>query len=178
MFELPGLTAEPETAIPTLVPAEELFQLLSIIDIEVSSVQSDKEVKIGRVVTQLSIEARLAILELADRFDCEAISVKVQEHISAYCKTRTGLQLLAAASSTNSVKVARLAIARLGSDQECWSGSLYSKWWILIGSLRPDWQIELTKLVWENQHELVNRPGEYRGVHANGRSVARTRGRP
>jgi len=85
MFELPGLTAEPETAIPTLVPAEELFQLLSIIDIEVSSVQNDKEVKIGRVVTQLSIEARVAILELADRFDCEAISVKVQEHISAYC---------------------------------------------------------------------------------------------
>jgi len=175
MFELPSLGPGRETAIPTLVPAEDLFELLAMVEIEAGSKHDRVQFRISDAADNLPIELRLKAQELADRFDCEVVSVSVNRSIRTYCAARTGLQLLAEASQRSSVKVARLGIAELRFSKKCHDGSLYSEWWTLIRHLRSDWQIELTKLVWENQHELVNRPDQPRRVHPNGRYAARKR---
>lgn len=179
MFDLPALSDDPLVPIPTFVAAKDLRSFLVIVEDRKyhPKLYSEGNELAGPPsrVTRLPLVDKVALQELADRFDCESISNTVKRILAAYYSARTALKLLEEASQVESLTVAREAIKRLGTDHEVWSGALYSKWWHTIKGLRFNWQVELTSLVWENQYELVNRPGQQRKILPSGRYAARKR---
>jgi hypothetical protein len=174
MFELDGLTAGSQAPIPVLVPADGLLTLLVIVEDRFNHRQEDQSC-FRQAIRRLPIKDKLVVQELADRFDCEAISARVKLSIKDYYARNPGSKLLTKASKTNSLMAARIAIAKLDTDQVFLDKSIYRNWWTLIKDLRPSWQVELTRLVWKNQYELVNRPDQPRATHPSGRRVARER---
>jgi hypothetical protein len=83
-------------------------------------------------------------------------------------------ELLEVASEANSLPIAKSAIIKMTHDKRL---PIYdiSEWWTLMSSLRPTWQLELTKLVWVFQKEIVDRPLQERRTLLNGRKEARMR---
>jgi hypothetical protein len=180
MFALPSPPDNKPVAIPTFVPAEDLYILLATIEDQeddadcIQLVHSGQTMDIPLVIHQLTLIERATLQELADRFDCEEMGVKVRQCLGVYYDSLTGIELLVAASKVNSVPVARVAIIKMGKEWEWGNKASYNDWWTRIGDIRPSWQIELTKLVWEFQNELVN-PEQERGRRSNGRRLPRTR---
>lgn len=62
----------------------------------------------------------------------------------------------------------------MGKEPEWGRKASYHQWWKRLEGIRPSWQIELTKLFWEFQNELVN-PYKERGRYSNGRRRPRSR---
>jgi hypothetical protein len=174
MFELDALTAGSQAPIPVLVPADGLFTFLVVVEDRFIHRRENKSCfHQSTCIRRLSIKDKLVVQELADRFDCEGISARLKLSIDHYYASSSGLELLAKASEANLLVVAKIAIGKLGADQAFLDKSIYRNWWTLIKGLRPGWQVELTRLVWKNQYELVNRPN--RLLHPCGRRVARKR---
>lgn len=180
MLDLPSPADDPPTPIPTFVPAGDLYTFLGIIEDQENSTAQPKMIHLYQkgdvptIVHNSSLTDKVILQELADRFDCEALGFGVKLSLEAYYASLTALELLTAASKFNSVTVARVAIAKMGSDRDCRYKALYSDWWTKIEKIRPSWQVELTKLIWEFQNELVN-PDRERGRYANGRRMPRSR---
>lgn len=180
MFDLTGLTDDESAPIPTLVTTEGLSTLLVVVEYQVADtdfltgqLDHSENSSFLAAMSQLSIKDKVELQELADRFDCVAISASVTSSLQEYYDNHTGLGLLAAASKANLVAVARVAIRKLGHDRGPHIEFLYRSWWDLLKDLRPTWQIELTRLAWVNQYELVDRPNRPRTQ--SGKRKARTR---
>jgi hypothetical protein len=179
MFELPA-SDDPPAAIPTFVLAQDLYILLAIVEDQEDDEDCIQLAHLGQtmdiplLIHQLTLVERVTLQELADRFDCEEMGFKVKQSLGVYYDSLTGIELLVAASKVNSVTVARVAIIKMGKAWEWGNKASYHDWWTRIGDIRPSWQIELTKLVWEFQDELVN-PEQERGRRSNGRRLPRTR---
>jgi hypothetical protein len=147
-----------------------------IVDVEgclnfTTHIYKDEEVQIPLAITPLTIKKLFRMAEMADRFDCEDMAEWIEQALDLAYTTETGLHILAAASEINSVPVAKIGIAKMGEN----GAGQYFDWWNLIKTLRLSWQIELTRLVWEFQCELVNRPEEERKKRRNGKNKPRSR---
>jgi len=181
MFELPPSFDHPPAAIPTFVVAEDLFTFLATIE-EVFThrgectplVHLGQTIDMPNAVHQASLIDKITLQTLADRFDCEGMGACVKFSLQTYYDSLTGIELLKAASKVNSVPVARVAIIKMGKDREWKNKASYHCWWKKLEDIRSNWQIALTKVVWEFQNELVNSYQEPRR-HKNGRRVSRTR---
>jgi hypothetical protein len=125
-------------------------------------------------IHQASLVDKITLQTLADRFDCEGMGAYVRSSLQIYYDSLTGIELLTVASRVESTAVARVAIIKMGKEREWGKKASYHCWWNKIEVIRPSWQIELTKLVWEFQNELVNAHKE-RGRHSNGRRLSRSR---
>jgi hypothetical protein len=182
MFDLPVPTDGHPITIPTFVPANDLYTLLVVIDNQrdfhipklTKLIHLGVKIEVPTMIHKLSLVEKVTLQEVADRFDCEAIGVDVKHYLDIYYSSLTALELLAVASKVESVPVARVAITKMAEYSEFRSRSTKHKWWTMIEDIRPSWQIELTKLFWEFQQELVN-PHLERGRRNNGSRLPRTR---
>lgn len=180
MFELPAAPDDSPVAIPTFVPSQDLYILLAIVEDQEEDEDCIQLAHLGHtmdiplVIHQLTLLDKVTLQELADRFDCEEMGVKVRQSLGVYYDSLSGIELLVAASKVNSVSVARVAITKMGKEREWGNKASYRDWWTRIGNIRPSWQIELTKSVWGFQNELVN-PQKESGRYPNGRRLPRSR---
>jgi hypothetical protein len=182
MFDLPSPSEEDSgLPIPTFVSAADLYTFLRVVEDQVNCKvlldrwYDDTKVRIPASIHNITGRNKFILEELADRFDCEKIALNVKHSIHDTYANFSGFNILYRASQANSIPMAKMGIIKLESAIENYDKSLYSKWWSMMEGIRPSWQIEITKLVWKNQHELVNRPGQPRQVLASGRYAARKR---
>lgn len=126
-------------------------------------------------IEQLSLKDKIRLEEMADRFDCEVINISVKHSLDIYYSSMTPTELLIIASNIDSVPVAKAAITRMQNDYDCRTRRIYRIWWTFIEGLRPSWQLELTKLFWDNDRQLVDRPLETPKRTITGRRRPRTR---
>jgi hypothetical protein len=146
MFSFRSLWQTPDVPIQTLIPAGDLFTFLSVIENQEG-------------FWRPTLEGKLALVELADKFDCETIGKSVRRSLDHYYESSTAMNLLTVASNMNSVPIARIAIRKMKNDYQCDRHLSYTVWWDWIKDLRPRWQMELTGLIWVFQYK-VNRPSE------------------
>jgi hypothetical protein len=166
--------------IPTLLPVEDLYVFLWVVRDQDNSPElyqfdhEGEEVHIPAVIYNTSVKDNLRLIDLADRFDCEAIGASANLSLEIGYASRSAWEVLEVASDANSIPMAKRAIIKMTHDNKLPICQL-SEWWSLISSLQPTWQIELTKLVWVFQNEIVDRPLQERRTLPNGRKEARMR---
>jgi hypothetical protein len=175
MLELPVVSGDPFSPIPVFVAAEDLHNLLIVIE-ELGTWDSNNsypahavERHISETIGSFSLKAKVLLARLADRFDCEVISRSTNRKLNIYYQEKTPLALLTEASNDDLIEPARKAILRIR-----W-GDLYRQWWPSLQGIRPSWQIELTRLIWITRQQLVDRPEEVPKYTSSGRRRSRTR---
>ena len=154
MFAFRSLGASPDIALPTFIPTDDLYVLLLLIE--------DPE-RFWRP----TLEKKLALVDLADKFDCEVLGRNVRRSLDDYYESSTAMTLLTVASKLNSVPMARTAIRKMKNDYQCRRHLSYTVWWDWIKDLRPGWQTELTGLIWVFQYKVRNSNGGTRYVNAD-----------
>jgi hypothetical protein len=170
----------PFAPITTLLPAEDLYVFLWMVRDQVDCtelyqiVHKGEEAHMSVTLYRLSVKDSLKLVDVADRFDCEALGTSAKLALEVFYATLGAWELLEVASEVNSIPIAKRAIIKMTDDTDLDIDDL-SDWWALMRSLRPTWHIELTKLVWVFQNELVNRPLQERKTLSNGRKEARMR---
>jgi hypothetical protein len=183
MLDIPVLPEVARVAVPTFVPAEDLFYFLLAVQSETqpglsgTHIHEGVQMRIPEIINRRSLEEKAALLALTDRFDCATLARTIKRSINIHHDRLSSWQLMAVASKINCKAVAKRALIKMGDEEECVDGGprfTHSLWWEKIQDLRPIWQIELNKLVWVSRQELVNRPQEYKWG-ANGRKISRTR---
>ena len=167
----------PFVPIPTCILAKDLWLFLGVVKdqgdcYELSEYTHDgTKVQVPAIIHGLSVEDTLKLVELADRFDCEAIGVSAKMSLEIFYATLDSYELLEVASSINSIELAKRAIIKMPNDMPI----TRLNWWKNIRKLRPKWQIDLTRLIWVFQRDFVNRPpGMFRTL-SEGRRQSRTR---
>jgi hypothetical protein len=170
----------PFVPIPTLLQVEDLYIFLwtvrdqddspNLLTIE----HEGEEVYIPTVIHGLSVQESFRLIDVADRFDCEAIGTSAKLSLEVFYASLKAWELLEVASEANSLPIAKRAIIKMTHDKRL---PIYdiTEWWTLMSNLRPTWQLELTKLVWVFQKEIVDRPLQERRTLPNGRKEARMR---
>jgi hypothetical protein len=152
MFAFRSLWETPDVPIQTLVPTDDLYIfLLTIGNPEWS--------------WRLTLEKKLALVELADKFDCKLLRRKVRRSLDNYYESSTAMNLLTVASDMNSVPMARIAIRKMKDDYQCRRHLSYTVWWDWIKDVRPRWQTELTGLIWVSQYKVKRPNGSTRYVN-------------
>jgi hypothetical protein len=144
MFAFRSLWETPDVPIQTLVPTDDLYIFLLLIENPEGS-------------WRLTLEKKLALVELADKFDCKLLRRRVRRSLDDYYESSTAMNLLTVASNLNSVPMARIAIKKMEDDYQCRRHLSYTVWWDWIKDVRPHWQMELTGLIWVF-HYKVKRP--------------------
>jgi hypothetical protein len=144
MFAFRSLWKTPDVPIQTLVPTDDLYIFLLLIENPEGS-------------WRLTLEKKLALVELADKFDCKLLRRRVRRSLDDYYESSTAMNLLTVASNLNSVPMARIAIKKMEDDYQCRRHLSYTVWWDWIKDVRPHWQMELTGLIWVF-HYRVKRP--------------------
>jgi hypothetical protein len=170
----------PFVPIPTLLQVEDLYIFLWVVRDQddcpnLLTIEHDgEEVHIPTVIHGLSVQESFRLIDVADRFDCEAIGTSAKLSLEVFYASLGAWELLEVASEANSLPIAKRAIIKMTHDKRL---PIYdiSEWWTLMSSLRPTWQLELTKLVWVFQKEIVDRPLQERRTLLNGRKEARMR---
>jgi len=179
MFNLPSPDDSP-LAIPTFVTADDLYIFLACIEDHENCIARSKLTHSGQtsilpnVIRKLTFVQKVVLQELADRFDCEEMGAAVSQSLAATYDSLSGIKLLRIANDIDSITVARAAIIKMGAEREWRTKSSYHNWWERVASIRPSWQVELTRLTWTFQNELVNRREERRR-YSNGRRYPRSR---
>ena len=179
MFNLPSPDDSP-LAIPTFVTADDLYIFLACIEDHENCIARSKLTHSGQtsilpnVIRKLTFVQKVVLQELADRFDCEEMGAAVSQSLAATYDSLSGIKLLRIANDIDSITVARAAIIKMGAEREWRTKSSYHTWWERVAGIRPSWQMELTRLTWEFQNELVNRREERRR-YSNGRRYPRSR---
>jgi hypothetical protein len=170
----------PFVPIPTLLQVEDLYIFLwtvrdqddcpNLLTIE----HEGEEVYMPTVIHGLSVQESFRLIDVADRFDCEAIGTSAKLSLEVFYASLKAWELLEVASEANSLPIAKRAIIKMTHDKRL---PIYdiTEWWTLMSNLRPTWQLELTKLVWVFQKEIVDRPLQERRTLPNGRKEARMR---
>jgi len=156
MFELHAIGETSDEPIQTLVPTKELSTFLLVVQ--------DKEAIWDRWLGE-----KLALLELAARFECEAITVNVKRLLVYHYAKSTVADLFIEASNFNSSPIAKIAIAKINTDQFADRYSCAPDWETCMKYLRSTWQTRLTKLLWETQ--TVDQPKRKRKRNPEGRLV-------
>jgi hypothetical protein len=155
MFNLQAVGNTSDEPIQTLLPTQELFTFLLVVQ--------DKE-----AIWDLWLAEKLALLELAARFECEAITINVNRLLEYHYAKSTVADLLIEASNLNSVPIAKIAIAKIGVDWRSEHSSA-PDWETCMKYLRSTWQTRLTKLLWETQ--TVDQPKRKRKRDLEGRLI-------
>jgi hypothetical protein len=151
MFDLHAVGATTDEPIQTLLPTKELFTFLLVV--------KDKE-----AIWDLWLGEKLALLDLAARFECEAITINVKRLLEYHYAKSTAIDLLIEASNLNSIPTAKIALAKM--ETECQADQF--SWF-------PDWQTELRRLLWKTHRRVVERPNEPRKRKRNGRLLPQER---
>jgi hypothetical protein len=181
MFDISNPSDDPQSSVPTFVTTEQLYILLVIIEDQVDcksfeSIEYEgKEVCIRVAIELLSLKEKVCLEEMADRFDCEVINISVKQSLGSYYSSETPWELLTVASNLDLVPVAKAAIIGMQHDYDCATRRIYRIWWTFIEGLRPSWQVELTKLFWDSNQQLVDRPHDTPRRTITGRKRPRTR---
>jgi hypothetical protein len=126
-------------------------------------------------VSYLSLQDQAELLVLADRFDCVNVQYDITSALEASA-SKNAMELLRRSSEDNLVPLAKIAIRHRGDCSE-WrptTSSGRNTWWKVVRGLRPTWQLELTKLYWEDGFQLVDREEE-RPRMSSGRAYPRLR---
>lgn len=156
MFNLHAVGNTSQEPIQTLLPTKELFTFLLVVQ--------DKE-----AIWDLWLAEKLALLELAARFECEAITINVNRLLEYHYAKSTVADLLIEASNFNSVPIAKIAIAKIDIDRLADRYSCAPDWVTCMKYLRSTWQTRLTKLLWETQ--TVDQPKGRRKRNREGRLI-------
>jgi len=156
MFNLDAVGTISDEPIQTLLPTKELFTFLLVVQ--------DKE-----AIWDLWLAEKLALLELAARFECEAITINVNRLLEYHYAKSTVADLLIEASNLNSIPIAKIAIAKIGTDRLADRYSCAPDWEACIKYLRSTWQTRLTKLLWETK--TVDEPKGKRKRNWEGRLI-------
>ena len=153
MFNLHAVGAISDEPIQTLLPTKELFTFLLVV--------KDKE-----AIWDLWLGEKLALLDLAARFECDSITIDVKRLLEYHYAKSTVADLLIEASNLNSVPIAKIAIAKIGVDWRSEHSSA-PDWETCIKYLQSAWQTELRGLLWETQ--AADRANQSRKRKPNGR---------
>jgi hypothetical protein len=156
MFNLHAVGTTTDEPIQTLLPTKELFTFLLVV--------KDKE-----AIWDLWLGERLALLDLAARFECEAITTNVKRLLEYHYAKSTVADLLIEASNLNSVPIAKIAIVKIDINQFADRYSCAPDWETCMKYLRSTWQTRLTKLRWETQ--TVDQPKRKRKRNWEGRLI-------
>jgi hypothetical protein len=156
MFDLHAVGATTDEPIQTLLPTKELFTFLLVV--------KDKE-----AIWDLWLGEKLALLDLAARFECEAITINVKRLLEYHYAKSTVADLLIEASNLNSIPIAKIAIAKIDTDRLADRYSCAPDWKTCIKYLRSTWQTQLTKLLWETK--TVDQPKRKRKRNLEGRMI-------
>jgi len=154
MFAFRSLWAAPNVPLPTFITTDDLYIFLLLIE--------DPE-RFWRP----TLEKKLALVELAGKFDWEVLGRNVRRSLDAYYESSTAMTLLTVASDLNSVPMARIEIRKMKNDYQCRRHLSYTVWWDWIKDLRPRWQTELTGLIWVFQYKVRSSNGSTRYVNAD-----------
>jgi hypothetical protein len=152
MFAFRSLWETPNVPIQTLVPTDDLYMFVLLIENPEGSWRP-------------TLEKKLALLELADKFDCKSLRRNVRRSLDDYYESSTAMNLLTVASNMDSVPMARIAIRKMESDYQCRRHLSYTVWWDWIKDVRPRWQIDLTALIWVFQYKVKRTNGSTRYVN-------------
>jgi hypothetical protein len=178
MFELPTPAGGSTIPIPTFVETRDLCDFLVIVEDQNGKaelktyVHEGGWVHIPLAISKMWYEERLRLIETADRFDCEAIVADTRLSLEVYYAALGAWDLLTVASKSNSIPLAKKAIIKMQGGEPAFA---HFEWWTLMSHLQPSWQIELTRLVWSFQSELVNRPQQEHKIRPDGRREPRKR---
>jgi hypothetical protein len=178
MFELPTSAKGLITPIFTFVETRDLYNFLAIVEDQNGKqelrtyVHEGQWVNIPLAISKMWYEERLRLVDTADRFDCEAIGASTRLSLEIYHASLGAWDLLTVASKSNSIPLAKKAIIKMADGPSTFS---HFEWWTLMSHLRPAWQIELTKLVWEFQSTLVDRRHQERNTRPHDRGETMTR---
>jgi hypothetical protein len=152
MFGFRSLWATPEVPLPTFIPTDDLYIFLLLVENPEG-------------FWRPTLEKKLALVELADKFDCKSLGSNVRRSLGAYYESCTAMNLLTVASDMNSVPMARIAIRKMKDDYQCRRHLSYTVWWDWIKDVRPRWQTELTGLIWVSQYKVKRPNGSTRYVN-------------
>lgn len=142
MFKLPAIGDTSNIPIQTLLSANDLFNSLLAV--------KDRE-----AIWDLWLPDKLALVELADRFDCEVIGKSAKRLLEYHYDKSTAMELLIEASNSNSIPTAKIAIIKMGADRLHLDYTERGDW---MEILRVGWQTELTRLLWKDQRADVKQP--------------------
>jgi hypothetical protein len=162
MFDLHAVGATTDEPIQTLLPTKELFTFLLVV--------KDKE-----AIWDLWLGEKLALLDLAARFECEAITINVKRLLEYHYAKSTAIDLLIEASNLNSIPTAKIALAKMETECQADQFSWFPDWETWMESLLPAWQTELRRLLWKTHRRVVERPNEPRKRKRNGRLLPQER---
>jgi len=162
MFNLLAVGDTSDEPIQTLLPTKELFTFLLVVQ--------DKE-----AIWDLWLGEKLALLELAARFECEVITINVNRLLEYHYAKSTAIDLLIEASNLNSVSTAKIAIAKMEIEYQADRISWFPDWETWMKHLLPAWQTELKRLLWKTHQRIVERPNEPRKRKRNGRLLPQER---
>ena len=179
MLDIPNPSG-PFLPIPTLLPVDDLYIFLWVVRDQddcpnlFTIDHEGEEVHIPTVIYNLSVQDSFKLIDVADRFDCEAIGTSAKLSLEVFYASLGAWEILEVASEANSIAIAKRAIIKMTHDK---SLPIYdiTEWWSMMSSLQPTWQLELTKLVWVFQKDIVDRPHQNRRTLPNGRKEARMR---
>jgi len=104
------------------------------------------------MINLLAVNANLK-LDPTDHLGRFAIEFTLKLSLEIFYAAKGPWALLEVASRLNSIELAKSAIKRIDMF-DIWRSS---SWWNQISDIRPTWQIELTRLVWESQEGFVAR---------------------
>lgn len=110
-----------------------------------------------------------ALYPLVDYMGCDSLIKAIEREVLLQVLERP-VYYLEWASDTGCMVAARAAIKAGAMDNLQKNGT---DWWTAIANLQSSWQIELSRLRWEQGRQLVNRPDDWTNLGANGRRLPR-----
>jgi len=155
-----------DSPIFTSISSNDLYNLLVHIDHFHRSLRQNHQVRLCNI---LSLNEKIALVQSAERFNCNQVQHYAQGVLDDYYKKSTALDLLEAASNAKSIATGKIAILKM---QE---GGIYNIWFAVMKRLRATWQVEFHRLFWEPSAQLVNRPENEPERTSTGRRRPRTR---